>query len=177
MGKILAFAGSNSSTSINFQLVKKTVEGISGHSVGLLEMHNFDIPIYSEDLEKQDGFPEKLLELKDKIRAADGLVISVNEHNGNPSAFFKNILDWLSRTERKFLEDRSIFLMSTSGGKRGAQSSCEQVSQMLQRFGAIITGPFSLPSYYENFDPEKGITDASLNQKHKEYLQSFLSGL
>ncbi|WP_445382053.1 NADPH-dependent FMN reductase [Robiginitalea sp. IMCC43444] len=177
MGKILAFAGSNSSTSINFQLVKKTVEGISGHSASLVEMQDFDIPIYSEDLEKQAGFPEKLLELRDKIRAADGLIISVNEHNSNPSAFFKNILDWLSRAERKFLEDRRVFLMSTSGGKRGAQSSCERVDEMLQRFGAAVTGPFSLPSYYENFDPQKGITDATLNQRHKEYLQSFLDGL
>ena len=171
----MAFAGSNSSTSINFQLVKRTVEGVKEHSVTLLEMHDFKVPIYSEDLEKESGFPEKILELKAKIRANDGLVISVNEHNGNPSAFFKNILDWLSRSERKFLEGRKVLLMSTSGGQRGAQSSCEKVEQMLQRFGADITGTFSLPSYYENFDPQTGITNPEWQEKHQDCMKSFLA--
>jgi len=175
MATILAFSGSNSSTSVNFKLVKHTTSLIEEHKVQLLNMANFPFPMYSEDYEKEKGFSNSLIELKDDIKQADGLIISVNEHNGNLSAYFKNLLDWLSRLERKFLEDTQVFLMSASPGKRGAIGALETVESVFPRFGADIAATFSLPSFYENFDIEKGITDEDLAVAHKEALGQFLS--
>ncbi len=175
MATILAFAGSNSTTSINFKLVKYTVNLIDSHSVQLLNMTNFPFPMYSEDHEKKKGFSNSLVELKNDINQAQGLVISVNEHNSNPSAYFKNLIDWLSRLERKFLGDTKIFLMSTSGGKRGGSGSLEVIKNILPRFGAEVVTTFSLPSFYENFDTENGITNDAFAKQHKEALSEFLS--
>ena len=119
MAAILAFAGSNSSASINFKLVKHTVSLVQGHDIQILNMAEHVFPMFSEDLEKTEGYSCLLKELKGEINAANSLILSVNEHNGNPSAYFKNVLDWLSRLERKFLEGTKVLLMSTSGGKRG----------------------------------------------------------
>lgn len=177
MATILAFAGSNSSTSINFQLVKHTVSLIEGHNVQLLNMVNFPFPMYSADYEKENGYSNSLVELKDDIAKADGLIISVNEHNGNPSAYFKNLIDWLSRLERKFLDEKPILLMSTSGGKRGGASAAEVTKNILPRFGAEIIAVFSLPSFHNNFKKSKGIVDTELNNAHSTTLLKFLANL
>ncbi|MBT8209590.1 MAG: NAD(P)H-dependent oxidoreductase, partial [Eudoraea sp.] len=108
MATIIAFAGSNSSTSINYQLVKYTVGLVEEHQVQLLNLANFPFPMYSEDQERKWGFSNSLVEFKDDLKNAAGLVLSVNEHNGSPSAYFKNVLDWLSRVDRKFLEDTPV---------------------------------------------------------------------
>ena len=120
MKKILAFAGSNSSSSINKQLVDYVVFRLDNVKAKTLLLTDYDIPMYSEDIEKNEGFPVGIQELKQEIAACDGLVIAVNEHNGSVSAFFKNILDWLSRVDRSFFGERKILLMSTSPGGRGA---------------------------------------------------------
>ncbi len=176
MAEILAFAGSNSSTSINLQLVKYTTSLLKDHDFQLLDMSHYPFPMYSEDEEKRNGFSNSLVELKDTIAQADGLIISVNEHNSNPSAYFKNLLDWLSRLERKFLLDKNIFLMSTSGGKRGGAGALEVVSNLLPRFGANIITTFSLPSYYGNFS-ENRISDNALYEEHQKALEVFLETL
>ena len=177
MAKILAFAGSNSSTSINYELVKYTVSLLEAHDVQLLKMSHFPFPMYSEDYEKENGYSNSLIELKNDIAKSDGLIISVNEHNSNPSVYFKNLIDWLSRLERKFLNEKPILLMSTSGGKRGGASSLEVTKNLLPMFGAEVTATFSLASYYENFDAGKGVTDTSLAGAHRSALDEFLAKL
>jgi NAD(P)H-dependent FMN reductase len=137
-------------------------------------MANFPFQMYSEDREKSEGFSNALVEFHRDIKECRGLIISVNEHNGNPSAYFKNVLDWLSRLDRKFLSDKKILLMGTSGGKRGAQGSIEVITKLLPRFGGEIVTSFSLPGFGENFT-EEGITDSTLAQQHKEALALFLN--
>ena len=130
-------------------------------------MHYLPFPMYSEDHEREHGFTNSLIELRDDILKSDGLIISVNEHNGNPSAFFKNLIDWLSRLERKFLQDKKIMLMATSKGKRGAMGSLEVVKNMLPRFGADVVTTFSLPSFADNFTEAQGILDRGLASDHQ----------
>lgn len=177
MAKIIAFAGSNSTTSINFQLVKYTCDLVKGHDVQLLNLSRFPFPMYSIDLEKQKGFSNSLIEFRDDIAESPGMILSVNEHNGNPSAYFKNVVDWLSRLERNFLTDTRVLLMSTSPGKRGGKSSLTAIEQLIPRFGGEVLATFSLPSFKENFDANTGITDSELKAAHERSLEAFLSGL
>ena len=176
MAAILAFAGSNSSTSINYKLVQHTASLMEGHDIRLLNMAGYPFPMYSEDDEKEKGYSNSLVELKNDIKRANAIILSVNEHNGNPSAYFKNLLDWLSRLERKFLEDTKVLLMATSPGKRGAIGALEAINNMLPRFGAEIVATFSLPSFHENFDG-KTIVDQELRENHEAALAAFLESL
>lgn len=174
---ILAFAGSNSSNSINYRLVKHTAGLIDNHKVQLLNMSNFPFPMYSEDYEKAKGFSNSLMELRDDIRNSQGLIISVNEHNSNPSSYFKNLIDWLSRLDRNFLADKKVLLMSASPGGRGAIGALDIIEKLLPRFGAEVVTTFSLPSFHSNFDENEGITDPDLAAKHKAALEEFISKL
>ncbi|MFT6934798.1 MAG: chromate reductase [Maribacter sp.] len=177
MSYILGFAGSNSSTSINYKLVRYTTSLITQQELRLLNLSNYPFPMYSDDYEKEHGFSNALLALKEDIQKASGIILSVNEHNSNPSAYFKNLVDWLSRLDTDFIREQKVFLMATSGGKRGAQSSMEVSEKLLSRFGALVTDTFSLPSFSNNFDMEKGILDAKLASEHSEKVQAFLDAI
>jgi len=81
----------------------------------------------------------------------------------------------LSRLDRDFIRDKKLLLMSASPGKRGAIGAHEAAHKMLSRFGAEILETFSLPSFYENFDEEKGITNDELSSQHKSAMEAFVS--
>lgn len=174
MKNILAFAGSNSSTSINQQLIHYVASEIQSHKTKVLDLTNYTMPMYSEDEEKNNGFPGMVMGLKQEISEAEALIISVNEHNGSLGAFFKNVLDWLSRLDRNFLENKKILLMSTSPGKRGGISAMEYAKGMLPRFGGEIVESFSFPSFYDNFSTEENkVIDETLMLGLKEVLSTF----
>lgn len=177
MAQILAFAGSNSSKSVNFRLVKHTVSLIDKHEVKVLNMANHPFPIYSADYEEENGYVDSLVELKDNIQNVDALIVSVNEHNQNPSAYFKNLIDWLSRLERNFLGGKKIFLMSASPGRGGAANSLKISENTLPRFGAEIVATFSLPSFNHSFNDAEGIFDEELKKSHQKALEKFLNAL
>lgn len=156
MTKILAFAGSSSPTSINHQLILNVTKRISQHEVEVLALHELEFPVYSIVKEKE-GFPQNVKFLYEKILAAPALIIAANEYNSNVSGFFKNIIDWLSRVEKRFLDGKKILLMSTSPGTRGGASAMEYCKGQFPRFGGEVVESFSLPQFYENFDSEKGV--------------------
>ncbi len=172
MKRILAFAGSNSNTSINHSFVSHVAKRIQGHEVKLIKLRDFEIPLYSVDKEKETGFPVDVRIIKNLIEEHDALIISVNEHNGNSSAFFKNIIDWLSRLDRNFLTGKKILLMSTSPGVRGAASSLEYIKGILPRFGGQVVESFSFPSFNDNFNNDE-VQNEVLNMGIEDVLTTF----
>ena len=92
MKKILAFAGSNSSTSINQRLLDHITGRIQGHEIKMLQLTNFPLPVYDEDIEKESGIPMNAKIIHNYILDHDALIIAVNEHNVTASAFFMNFI-------------------------------------------------------------------------------------
>lgn len=172
MKKIIAFAGSNSSTSMNHALVVCAVQKLVKTESTVIRLTDYPLPMFGEDIEREEGYPEILKELLSEIKEADGLLLSVNEHNGTVSAFFKNVMDWLSRLEYKFLTDKKVFLMSTSDGRRGALSANEYTAGVLPRFGAAEIHTFQLPSFATNFK-DGVIIDQTLNTALETKLAEF----
>lgn len=174
MKKILVFAGSNSSTSINHQLVEYAGSIIENHHVKTIRLTDYPLPIFGEDIERTNGYTEELHHLKNEISQSDALIISVNEHNGSVSAFFKNTLDWLSRLEYKFLTDKKVLLLSTSTGKRGGASALEYATRVIPRFGAELIGSFALPAFSDNFSKEKNcMVNDALNTELIHLVKNF----
>lgn len=175
MKNILAFAGSNSSTSINFKFVKYASSQVNGHNMKLINLKDFEIPMYSADLEEESGIPESITSINKHIQDAEALIISVNEHNGALSAFFKNCMDWLSRNDRDFLKDKKLLILSTSPGRGAAKMSNAYAVDVLPRFGAEIVSHYALPSFNHNFNEQDGITDDTQNNDFKKALEQFLN--
>lgn len=173
MKKILAFAGSNSSESINQKFVEFAASQITDFEVKILNLRDFEMPIYAFDYEENQGIPEKTIELHKQISGYDNLMISVNEHNGGLSAFFKNCMDWLSRHDRDFLKGKKLFILSTSPGRGAANMANDYAVKILPRFGAEIISSFALASFNHSFDAEHGITDEAQKEDFNKALNRF----
>lgn len=156
--RILAFAGSNNSASINQQLIEFTASQIKDLNVKVLDIRNWEIPMYSINMDP-DQTPDKITELINLIKDHDGFIISSPEHNGSTPAFFKNIIDWLSRRGENVFDKKPIFLMSTSPGPRGGATNLKYLIHSLPYQGATIGATYSLPSFYDNFKEGKVLGD------------------
>ena len=150
MRKILAIAGSNHATSIHYQLVEFTASLIEGAEVTVLDMRGWKIPVYSIDFDP-DQTPNEITELIMLMEEYDGFIIASPEHNGSISAFFKNILDWLSRRKKQVFEEKPVLLMSTSPSEKGGTNGLDYLLHALPYQGAEITSTFSLSSFQKNF--------------------------
>lgn len=164
MRKTLAFAASNSSNSINHQLINYFATLTD--ELNVIKLTDYEAPMYNMDTELESGIPINIKTLSDEIAQAGQLIISVAEHNGNVSAFFKNTIDWLSRNNNQFLKDKEVILFSTSPGKRGASSALKITETMLPFFGATIKSTTSIGSFYDVFKEGK-IVDEKVNNELK----------
>ena len=164
--KILAFAASNHSNSINKQLVSYISSKFEGHDVELLDINNYEMPIYSIDREVSGGVPKLAEDFAAKIDGADLLIISLAEYNGSYSTAFNNIFDWISRIpNRSAFGDKKVFLTATAPGPPGGLTLLETAKARFPDTGGNVIEDFSLPNFSENFDLEKGIID---EEKKKE---------
>ena len=177
MKKILALCGSNSSTSINNKLLDFTVAQISNFDVSTIDLKEYDFPIYSMDIEKESGIPEEVKELSETLSAFKNIIIATNEHNWTVSVFFKNIIDWLSRADSKFIEDKKLFIISTSPGRGGANLANQYLVNMLPKFNAKVTSHFSLKSFNHSFSEEKGIYDEEQRILFENALDVYLKSI
>lgn len=173
--KILAFAASTSSTSINRQLANHAAARIPGAEVNELDLRQFDLPIYSSDEEESNGIPAAAQEFKDLITNHDGIVLSLAEHNGSYSAAFKNLYDWTSRIDANVWADKPMLLLASSPGGRGGATVLEAAKATFPRMGANLKASFSLPSFYDNFSTDEGITDDALASELTQAIQDFSS--
>lgn len=170
MKKIIVFAGSNSSTSINKELVKYAGSLVSKASVEYIDLQDFEPPMFSVDIENEIGSHQKIKDLVAKFNEADGLIVSTPEHNSMPPAFFKNILDWLSRTGKTildgkgYLENKPLLLLSAGPGGGGAKGAQELVAKMLTYGKANIIGQMAFPGFYDNFK-DGAIVNEDLKQE------------
>ncbi|WP_179354401.1 NADPH-dependent FMN reductase [Winogradskyella vidalii] len=164
MKHIIAFAGSNSSNSINKQLATYTASLLENTKTTILDLNDFDLPIYSSDLEAKEGIPENAFQFLKILKKGDGFILSLAENNGAYSAVFKNLFDWLSRAEQKNWLGKPMLLMATSPGARGGQSVLQMAVDRFPRHDANIVGKFSLPSFDDNFSEGK-ITNEELNKE------------
>ncbi len=174
MKKILAFAGSNNAMSINHQLVNYTASLIDDFEVKVLDIRDWDVPMYSINMDP-DQTPDLITELINLIGEYDGFIISSPEHNGGTPAFFKNILDWLSRRAKKVFTHKPVLLMSTSPGGGGGATNRKFLAHTLPYQGANIAATYGLPSFSQNMQDGK-LSDEQLKEL-KAAIQQFMSEL
>ncbi|WP_267404887.1 MULTISPECIES: NADPH-dependent FMN reductase [unclassified Chryseobacterium] len=170
--KILAFAGSTSSTSINRELVKFVLKDFPNEDIHLIDLNDFDMPVFSVDREKK-GFPEEAHNFLKAIEESDVIICSLAEHNRSYSSAFKNVFDWASRINVKVFQDKPMFLMSTSPGGYGGGNVMNTAKTFFPQFAADIKDTFSLPKFYENFDLESGVINPEMLKELKDKIENF----
>jgi NAD(P)H-dependent FMN reductase len=173
--KILAFAASSSSKSINKQLASYAASvAANQHSatVEILDINDYEMPLFSQDKEEVLGQPEQATAFYSKLGEADAIIISFAEHNGTYTAAYKNLFDWTSRIDMKVFQNKPVVLLSTSPGPGGARTVLAQANASAGHFAADVKSSLSIPSFYDNFDNE---LQELTNNELKNQLQTALS--
>lgn len=171
--KITAFAGSNSSHSINKQLVKFALSYFPDAEVQLLDLNDFEMPIFSVDREDNNGYPPQAGKFIELMDGADIIICSLAENNRTYSVAFKNVLDWCSRIDMDIFKNKPMLLMSTSPGGYGGGNVMNAAKNFLPACSADIKETFSLPRFYANFDETKGISNADLLKDFEAVIEKF----
>ena len=158
---IIAYAASNSTKSINRRLVEAAAQVFQDEAGGkadveILDLNDYEMPIYSMDREADGGVPARAKAFYGKIGAADGIIVSYAEHNGTYAAAYKNIFDWMSRIDAKVFQGKPMLAMSASPGKNGGANVLRQATESAPHFGAEISASLSVPHFGDNFDWEAG---------------------
>jgi len=169
--KIIAFAATSSRKSINKQLASHAASLVENAQVEVLDINDYEMPLFSEDREAELGKPQLAQDFIDKIASADALVIGFAEHNGSYTAAFKNLFDWSSRTLQKVYQNKPLVLLSTSPGPGGAATVLAAAVNSAPYFAGVVKAHLSVPSFYDNFDSEKG------QLKNTEYADKLASAM
>ena len=151
------FSGSNSSQSVNQKLVTYTATLLKSGTPNVISLRDFEAPLFSVDLENSEGHPQSMIALNELFNSHDGFVISLPEYNSSVTPVFKNTVDWISRIETPIFKKKPVLLMSTSPGKRGGITNLNHIAGLMQWWGGEVAATFSLPSFFEHFDVEKGM--------------------
>lgn len=176
MKNIIAFAGSNSKQSINKQFAIYASTLVVNAKVTILDLNDFDMPLFGVDLETQMGQPQNAYKFLKHIKDSDGIIVSLAEHNGAYTAVFKNLLDWMSRIDGKVFAGKPMLLMATSNGGRGGASVLAIAKDRFPRHDANIVASFSLPNFKDNFS-EGRITNSELNENLINEVNKFENAL
>ena len=173
--KMLAIGTSSNRVSINLALAEAAAGMVAGAEVELLNVADYELPLFSDAREEELGQPELARQFIGKIAAADAVVISFAEYNGTYTASFKNIFDWASRVRKEVFQGKAAVFLSASQGRGGAQSVLQQALGSARFWGAKVIGSLSVPRFSENFDARSGkLIDITLRNSLDRVMQELL---
>ncbi|MGD1848959.1 MAG: NADPH-dependent FMN reductase [Salibacteraceae bacterium] len=171
--KIIAFGASNSQKSINKKFAAFTAAQLQGVAVTLLDLNDFELPVYSVDLERQSGVPENALRVSQFIQDSDGIILSLAEYNGLYTSAFKNLWDWMSRLGNpQIWHHKPMFLQGTSPSKRPGSNVMKVSQELFPHFGGNIIASYHLPSFNHFFKNDQ-IVAPEEKAKFQQALQKF----
>jgi chromate reductase len=165
--RILAFAGSTRKESFNKKLVQNAATGAraAGAEVTLLDLKDFPLPLFDQDLEAAQGMPDNGTKLKKLFIDDDGLLIASPEYNSSVTAVLKNAIDWVSRPARGepplvAFTGKVATLMSASPGALGGLRGLAHVRSILGNIGVIVLpDQIAVAKAHEAFKPGGSLTD------------------
>lgn len=168
--KILAFAGSARIESFNKKLVKIAAEGAkaAGAEVTYIDLLDYPMPLYNQDLEAQEGLPDTVLQFKALLKSHQGFLISCPEYNGSITPLLKNAIDWASRSEPgepplalTCFQGKVAALLATSPGGLGGMRGLVHVRAILEGIGVlVIPDQKAIPGATQIFDERGQLLDA-----------------
>lgn len=161
--RLLVFAGSTRQASFNRKLAHAAADlaRAAGAEVTLIELADFDIPIYNADLEAK-GTPPDVIRLKQIMFDHPAWIICSPEYNGSYTALLKNTIDWASSPVKadpawqdglKSFAGKVVGVLSASPGALGGlRSQSHLVPLLLNSQCWVAPKAFALGKAGEAFD-------------------------
>jgi chromate reductase len=175
--RILGLAGSLRRASFHRGIVR------AAHDVAPESMscENFDlarIPYFNQDLE-DEGNPEPVKELREKIRAYDAVLIATPEYDYAIPGVLTAALDWAlrSRYDPTPLRHKPVGLVGASPGGGGTARGQMVLRQILLHPAAYVMPEpqMLIPFSRQKFDAESGdLVDEETRNKLRRFLEALV---
>jgi NAD(P)H-dependent FMN reductase len=166
--KILAFSGSARAGSWNKKLVDVAAAAAraAGGDVTLVDLRDYQMPIYDGDCESEQGLPEHAKRMKALFLAHDALLLACPEYNSSITPLMKNTIDWVSRPAPgegglACFVGKTAALVSASPGALGGLRGLVHVRLILGNIGVLVLPTqVAVPKANEAFDADGKLKDA-----------------
>jgi chromate reductase len=177
MAVILGIAGAIRAGSYNASLLRALAElAPEGCRVEIASIAG--IPLYDGDLEQAQGIPPAAAALKERIAAADGLLLVTPEYNNSLPGTFKNAIDWLTRPSSdipRVFGGRAVALAGATPGPGGTRLSQTAWLPVLRVLG---TRPFFgrgllISDAGKVFDAEGRLVDERIRDQAEKFIAGF----
>lgn len=136
------------------------------------------LPLFNQDLEVE--LPASVIEFREKIKSADGILFAMPEYNYSISAVLKNAIEWGSRPYgAAVLNGKPVALMGVSTGMMGtgrAQYHMRQVCVQVDMY-PLNRPEVMIPLGQEKFDTNGNLNDEHTEKKIKELVNALISGI
>lgn len=177
MTTIVGISGSLRAGSLNGALLRAAAREVPSGTV--LEIESIrGIPLYDGDVEAEHGIPEPVARLKDRIAAADGLLLVTPEYNNSIPGVLKNAIDWLSRPSAdiaRVFRGRPVGVIGASPGRFGTLLSQTAWLPVLKTLGtaAYFGGRLQVSNAHDAFDASGELIDMRVREQLRAYLAGF----
>lgn len=177
MTTILGISGSLRAGSYNTALLR-AAQALAAPGVTLEAVTLHGIPLYDGDVERRDGLPAAVLQLKQRIIASDGVLLVTPEYNSGIPGVFKNAIDWLSRPAAdipRVFGDRPFALAGASQGGFGTILSQDAWLSVLRKLGVRhwAGGTLMVSRATQMFDEDGALRDEAIRKQLGDFLNGF----
>ncbi|MEU3726319.1 NAD(P)H-dependent oxidoreductase [Streptomyces sp. NPDC031705] len=174
---VLVLSGSSRTGSVNTRLAT-LVAGLvvrDGATAEPVTIGDFPMPLYDGDLEAEEGVPPGALALRERIEAAQAVVIASPEYNASVPGVVKNAVDWVSRIRPQPFKDKQVLLVSASPSMVGGNRGLWALRIPLEHLGArVYPDMFSLAAAHQEFTEDGALADRGLGERLASTVDAFL---
>lgn len=165
--RLVAMAGSLRQDSFNKKLVKIAMAGAqkAGAEVTYVDLRDYPMPVFDEDLERAHGLPEPAKKLKALFAASHGFLFACPEYNSSITAAMKNAIDWVSRATEGdkgmiAFQGKAAVIMAASPGALGGLRGLVTVRSILSNIDVtVLPSQIAINRAFEAFAPDGSLKD------------------
>ncbi|RTL07179.1 NADPH-dependent oxidoreductase [Candidatus Dependentiae bacterium] len=175
--EVLLFAGSLQVGSLNKKLLRIVKKYLEDKKIKhtLIDLLDFAMPVYNQDIEKSTGIPATVQKLAEYIKDVEAIIIASPEYNGTISSPLKNTVDWLSRCKPMPLTDKQLLLLSTSPSQFGGVRGVWHTRVPFEMLGVhMYPTMFSLERGNMQFNEKGLLIDITVEKRLKKLIDAFI---
>jgi chromate reductase len=170
---LLGISGSLRAKSYNTGALRAVAE-LLPEGVTLEEAGIGDLPLFNDDLRLQ-GYPPAVQRLRERLGAADGVLLVTPEYNYSVPGVLKNAIDWASRPPDQPFDGKPVAIMGASPGMLGSARAQYHLRQMLVFLNAhVLNRPEVMIAHApDKYDDAGNLTDGPTREFLKTFLAAF----
>jgi chromate reductase, NAD(P)H dehydrogenase (quinone) len=175
---VLALSGSLRAGSYNTALARAAADlAPAGVVVELYEGLGL-LPLYDQDVDQGAvPVPDSVVDLRERIEAADALLVVTPEYNGSIPGVLKNAIDWASARHRgSSLRNKSVAIAGVTTGQYGAIWAQQDLRKVLGIGGArVMGGDLPVSRADQVFDESGHLTDPFVAERLREHVATLVT--